>query len=137
MSVADFYKRLNELLKKSGKTHWQLASDLGVSEGTVREWLRIGPFYLPSRENIDKLAKYFGVHQAYLEYGIDNEIIQMATELKEYKPETFEKLKQIISIVHQINMEKRKETILEKKKESEEQIKRTLEGIAKLFKSLG
>ena len=57
------YKKYEELLKKSGKTSYQVSKDTGIGENTLSYW-KSGR----SNPKIDKLmilAEYFGVPVTY------------------------------------------------------------------------
>jgi len=111
-----FSKRLKELMEKYGISTWQLKKGLRLEEEeTVRGWLR---GRRPSRENIRKLSEYFGVHPAYLEYGIDDDLISYSSELQKYEPNTYDKLKQLALSIYEINKDQRKRDIIKGHKEN-------------------
>jgi transcriptional regulator with XRE-family HTH domain len=80
--------RLNKLRKERGITKYKLAKDLGVPVSTVRSW--INSDINPREPNIEKLAKYFGVHPAWLRYGVE----EYSSELKEGLLRVANKIKQ-------------------------------------------
>lgn len=58
--------RLNSLIKEKGITKYKLAKDLNVPPSTVRSWINYN--INPREPNLEKLAKYFEVHPAWLRY---------------------------------------------------------------------
>lgn len=61
--VSNLYKKYEKLLKKSGKTSYQVSKDTGIGENTLSYW-KSGR----SNPKIDKLmilADYFGVPVTY------------------------------------------------------------------------
>lgn len=105
-------ERLRELMKSHNINHWQLKERINVEVEAVRRWLR-EPFPSISDDNLRKLAEYFGVHKAYLKYGIDDELIHVSLELQEYDPENFSRMKEIIRIILEMNKERRKRKYIE------------------------
>lgn len=55
----DFASELNALIKLSGINNTKLAAAIGVSNSLITSWRRGEK--VPSAENLDKLATYFGV----------------------------------------------------------------------------
>ena len=63
------YNKYEDLLKKTGKTSYQVSKDTGIGENTLSQW-KTGR----SNPKVDKLmilAKYFGVS---VEYFLDSVI---------------------------------------------------------------
>ena len=60
-------ERLNKLREEKGITKYKLAKDIDVPVSDVRSWINSN--INPREHNIEKLAKYFGVHPAWLRYG--------------------------------------------------------------------
>lgn len=99
-------ERLNKLIKEKGITKYKLSLELDMPPSAVRNW--INQNINPRESHIEKLAKYFGVHPAWLRYGeeeyspelkdrslgICNEIKQF---VKEY-PESLPRLEEIIEV---------------------------------------
>lgn len=56
--------RIDNLLKDRGLTSKQLAQDIGVSAGNITDWRKNRS--KPSRDVLNKIAKYFGVSLYYL-----------------------------------------------------------------------
>ena len=102
-------ERLNKLRKEKGITKYRLALELDMPPSTVRSW--INSQINPREPHIEKLAKYFGVHPAWLRYGeeeyspelkdrssiICNEIKQFAEEYPESLPRLEEAIKSFIN----------------------------------------
>ena len=53
------YEKYEELLKKTGKTSYQVSKDTGIGQNTLSNW-KTGRSK-PKIENIKILADYFGV----------------------------------------------------------------------------
>mgnify|MGYP002580162296 FL=1 len=53
------YEKYEELLKKTGKTSYQVSKDTGIGQNTLSNW-KTGRSK-PKREKIKILADYFGV----------------------------------------------------------------------------
>jgi len=99
-------KRIHKLIKEKGISKYKLAKDLGVPPSTVRSWINYN--ISPREPNLEKLAKYFEVHPAWLRYTdesyapkfqdgslrIDGEIRQF---IREY-PECIPYLEEIIEL---------------------------------------
>ncbi len=62
-----FKKRLIETLKAKGVTAYRLAKDLGISEGTVRNWKR--GINRPGADHAVEVSRYLGVALGWLMYG--------------------------------------------------------------------
>ncbi len=62
-----FKKRLIETLKTKGVTAYRLAKDLGISEGTVRNWKR--GINRPGADHAVEVSRYLGVALGWLMYG--------------------------------------------------------------------
>lgn len=58
------YEKIEELIKASGKTAYQVAKEMGISPSLFSEWK--SKKYEPSRNNLDKIADYFGVSVDFL-----------------------------------------------------------------------
>ncbi|MFH1703290.1 MAG: helix-turn-helix transcriptional regulator [Nitrospirota bacterium] len=110
--MGDIKERLRKLMEIHNISHWQLAKLINVEAETVLRWLR-EPFPSISEDNLRKLAKFFGVHKAYLKYGIDDELISFSLELQRYDPETYVSMKEIIRIILDVSQEKRKQKYIE------------------------
>ena len=59
-----FNQRLQILMAKNGLSNYRLAKEIHVSDGMVGRWVRGDS--IPRGENIEKLAKHFGVSVDYL-----------------------------------------------------------------------
>lgn len=59
-------ERLTQLIKEKGISKYRLAKDLDVPASTVRSWINYN--INPREPNLEKLAKYFEVHPAWLRY---------------------------------------------------------------------
>ncbi len=81
-------ERLNKLIKERGITKYKLAKDLDVPPSTVRSWINYN--INPREPKIEKLAKYFGVHPAWLRYKEE----EYSPKLKEGSIRSAEKIKQ-------------------------------------------
>ena len=57
------YNRYKELLKKTGKTSYQVSKDTGIAQSTISEW-KSGRSK-PKVEKLKILADYFGVDVGY------------------------------------------------------------------------
>ena len=57
------YNRYEELLKKTGKTSYQVSKDTGIAQSTISEW-KSGRSK-PKVEKLKILADYFGVDVGY------------------------------------------------------------------------
>ena len=53
------YKKYEELLKKNGKTSYQVSKDTGIAQSTISDW-KTGRSR-PKVEKLKILADYFGV----------------------------------------------------------------------------
>ena len=53
------YKKYEELLKKTGKTSYQVSKDTGIAQSTISDW-KTGRSR-PKVEKLKILADYFGV----------------------------------------------------------------------------
>ena len=86
--VEDFIKRLSLCCQEKGMTRTEWARDFGISEATIRNWIRRGN--MPSAEIVYKIAKYFGVPIEYLldgkEYPIDDETFMMILHFQKLTP---------------------------------------------------
>ena len=60
-------ERLNKLRIERGLTKYKLAKDISVPVSDVRSWINSN--INPRESHIEKLAKYFKVHPAWLRYG--------------------------------------------------------------------
>jgi transcriptional regulator with XRE-family HTH domain len=109
-------ERLRKLMESYNVNHWQLARRIHVEEGTIRRWLR-DSYPSISDDNFKNLAEFFGVHEAYLRYGIDDELITYSLELQKYDPETLEKIKEIIRIILDLSKDKRTKKYIEEYRE--------------------
>lgn len=61
------YDKFSELLEKSGKTAYRVATDIGLSPVVFSEW-KSGKSK-PKADKLKKLADYFGVN---IEYFLDD-----------------------------------------------------------------
>lgn len=61
------YKKYEELLKKSGKTSYQVSKDTGIGENTLSQWKNGRS--TPKIDKIKVIADYFGVS---IEYFLDD-----------------------------------------------------------------
>lgn len=66
---ARFRNRFEQLKRESGLTQDQLATAVGVSQGTIAHWLN-GRRTPDTLEQYEKLAAALGWHPAHLLYGI-------------------------------------------------------------------
>lgn len=57
------YNRYEELLKKTGKTSYQVSKDTGIAQSTISDW-KTGRSK-PKAEKLKILADYFGVDVGY------------------------------------------------------------------------
>lgn len=57
------YNRYEELLKKTGKTSYQVSKDTGIAQSTLSDW-KSGRSK-PKVEKLKILADYFGVDVGY------------------------------------------------------------------------
>lgn len=57
------YKKYEELLKKTGKTSYQVSKDTGIAQSVLSEW-KSGRSK-PKVDKLQKLAAYFGVTVNY------------------------------------------------------------------------
>lgn len=57
------YKKYEELLKKTGKTSYQVSKDTGIGQNTLSDW-KSGRSK-PKVDKLQKLAAYFGVTVNY------------------------------------------------------------------------
>ena len=57
------YKKYEELLKKNGKTSYQVSKDTGIAQSTISDW-KTGRSR-PKVEKLKILADYFGVDVGY------------------------------------------------------------------------
>lgn len=57
------YKKYEELLKKTGKTSYQVSKDTGIAENIFSYWKNGRS--TPKVDKLQKLAKYFGVDIDY------------------------------------------------------------------------
>ena len=57
------YNRYKELLKKTGKTSYQVSKDTGIAQSTLSDW-KSGRSK-PKVEKLKILADYFGVDVGY------------------------------------------------------------------------
>ena len=80
--------RLNKLIKEKGITKYRLAKDLKVPPSTVRSWINYN--INPREPNLEKLAKYFEVHPAWLRYKDE----EFSPQLKDESLRTTNKIKQ-------------------------------------------
>ncbi|MBR2181532.1 MAG: helix-turn-helix transcriptional regulator, partial [Oscillospiraceae bacterium] len=74
-----FRIQLKKLRENKGISQSQLASDLGISQGTVGNWE--SGIREPSFETISKLAKYFNVSVDYL-LGRSDELTSSSSNAK-------------------------------------------------------
>jgi transcriptional regulator with XRE-family HTH domain len=81
-------ERLNKLIKDKGITKYKLAIDLDMPPSAVRNWINYN--INPREPTLEKLAKYFGVHPAWLRYGKE----EYSPELKDESLKTANKIKQ-------------------------------------------
>ena len=89
MEITTFINRITIACKEKGLTRTEWARDFGISEATVRNWIRNGNF--PSVEIVNRIASYFGVSMEFL-LGIDEPKIDdidflILTKLKKLTPE--------------------------------------------------
>ena len=61
------YKKYEELLKKSGKTSYQVSKDTGIGENTLSQWKNGRS--TPKIDKLKVIADYFGVS---IEYFLDD-----------------------------------------------------------------
>ena len=85
-------ERLNKLIKEKGITKYKLAIDLDVPHPSVRSWINYN--INPREPTLEKLAKYFEVHPAWLRYGdeeyapeLKDESLRIANEMKQFVKE--------------------------------------------------
>jgi transcriptional regulator with XRE-family HTH domain len=83
-------ERLNKLRKEKGITKYRLALELDVPPSAVRSWINYN--INPRESTIEKLAKYFGVHPAWLRYGDE----EYSPELKDRSLEICNEIKQFV-----------------------------------------
>lgn len=57
------YQKYEELLKKTGKTSYQVSKDTGIGQNTLSNW-KTGRSQ-PKIEKLQKLSDYFGVPVTY------------------------------------------------------------------------
>ncbi len=57
------YHKYEELLKKTGKTSYQVSKDTGIGQNTLSNW-KTGRSK-PKLPKLQQLAKYFGVEVTY------------------------------------------------------------------------
>lgn len=67
----NLYSKYEELLKKTGKTSYQVSKDTGVGQNTLSNW-KTGRSK-PKLEKLQILADYFGVPVTYF---IENAAVQ-------------------------------------------------------------
>lgn len=89
MDISTFINRLNIACTNKGLTRTEWARDFGISEATVRNWIRNGNF--PSVDIVYNIARYFGVSIEYL-IGVDEPEIEdidflILTKLKKLSEE--------------------------------------------------
>ena len=99
-------ERLNKLIKEKGITKYKLAIDLDMPPSAVRNWINYN--INPREHTIEKLAKYFGVHPAWLRYGeeeyspeLKERALGICNEIKQFVeeyPECLPSLEKVIEI---------------------------------------
>ena len=57
------YKKYEELLRKTGKTSYQVSKDTGIGQNTLSDW-KTGRSN-PKLDKLKKIADYFGVPLDY------------------------------------------------------------------------
>ena len=99
-------ERLNKLIKEKGITKYKLAIDLGMPPSAVRNWINYN--INPREPTLEKLAKYFGVHPAWLRYGdeeyspeLQDRSLKICNEIKQFiaeHPESITSLKEAVEV---------------------------------------
>jgi len=99
-------ERLNKLIKDKGITKHKLAIDLDMPPSAVRNWINYN--INPREHTLEKLAKYFGVHPAWLRYGdeeyapaLKDESLRIANGIKQFVkeyPECLPSLEKVIEV---------------------------------------
>ena len=79
-----FWERYTELCEKAGKSPSKAAIEIGLSSGMPSHWKKGN---LPTPENAEKLAEYFGVTTAWLLTGRDPEGKDPAVQFTHSEPE--------------------------------------------------
>ena len=72
MKAKGFLDRLAFCIKEKGLNRTTFAKDFGISESTIRNWIRND--YIPPADTVYKLANYFGVPMEYLIVGNETEL---------------------------------------------------------------
>jgi len=72
MNVNDFLDRLAICIKEKGLNRTTFAKDFGISESTIRNWIRNGN--MPSAEIVYNMAVYFGIPMEYLLNGTESKV---------------------------------------------------------------
>lgn len=102
MDVSGFIDRLTACCKEQGLTRTSWAKKFGISESTIRNWIRRGT--LPSADIMYNIAKYFNVPIEYLISGEESTLddIDFIMLLKFQKLDS-EKKKIALSIIDSLN----------------------------------
>lgn len=64
----EMYKKYEELLKKTGKTSYQVSKDTGIAENVLSYW-KTGKIKILGAQKLKILSDYFGVS---IEYFLDD-----------------------------------------------------------------
>ncbi len=107
-------ERLSKLIKERGITKYKLAIDLGLPPSSVRSWINYN--ISPREPTLEKLAKYFGVHPAWLRYGekeyaleLKDKSFRICNEIKQFVKEYPESLPYLEKAIELFISEHKKE----------------------------
>jgi transcriptional regulator with XRE-family HTH domain len=99
-------ERLDRLIKEKGITKYKLAIDLDMPPSAVRNWINYN--INPREHTLEKVAKYFRVHPAWLRYGeeeyaleLKDRSLKICNEIKRFTveyPESLPSLKKVIEV---------------------------------------
>lgn len=101
-------ERLKKAMSDKGINPYRIEKDLGISEGTIRAWLR-GDISSPTAEILSQVCNYIGVSVIWVLEGKEeyapsfrDDVQRISEKLEAYGERHPEKLKEVIKLIEQM-----------------------------------